>query len=1082
MSANSFVVDLRKSMVITDPNDFPMNMEKSSKEDYPVDMYPILAYTASNVLGTAFGYKSFFEESTKLDIGLLDTQKVQAVFTYQSSTLDNLQWALCEDGIYVAYATLPTGVDWVRVVDLSADMEVDVRRLWSYAVIANKVYLYQQGADKFWAIVDPAKYAEAASPSLIDGATIAQVWTNWGCGLISYVPSFLNMAGQIGIFRADNRLGFWDSDSSVGWSSAVAIEDFTPSVTTFAGSTKFADVQGTIVKILGSGDGFIIYASRSIVNCQPLSASPEKWEGEAIFSNIGISFDTQVVAAQPDQIHYAITAAGLVSITNGNPEYIATEVMDFLVENSPLYSLFLIEGRYLFLATGIEFPGSTFSSESILVSDPENNEFWFPKPTYPALEDDPGGYMEDWLAGREAGIQQALEDFETIVDPVSIPEDSQLVPCFDVTIFKSTFADTTFTGINSGDNYFYSKITPAVAYFQEPSYRWPVVTNNFIEEDILSPGDFPPLEMAEKLNLGMTTALLQTAYQDAFEADASNDIPVDVTNDWDQPPEDWDGNPITVNWDTELVYERNLFNCLNNAEIKAEGNECRMRLYYPNYHKMNLKTYFTGVETYEGGTKMPYFVPRMFIDPPALANLPSAPDLTVPKSRIVVPVTADIVDAFKLRWLAVRGAVWVGDIYVGGAIAPGAGAYVGYCIYHHFSQCEFHGISAGNLIAVNADCVSNINGGGLYSPPATEDINPLYLNSNLNDWAGSWYHEVDGASWVSGGSGPYWRGIDPPDGDWGPYPLAGGGGFTGYITYLDMELSAWTELEKAPYLASGGVDPIYRLVGTLSHVIELQFEQEKESTIWEAELSGWGYYPTNGASFRKTHNRKASSGTCPMPSGGVTLLQPPTVPEVSLPDLDPPNYRSPPVIWDYPDSIPLPDNYALFNKGSLAAYYPTYNAAVVYDLLLTKWGMYNNNFRLLQELMPVNRVDGSIMPVSDKGMFGGALNPAGECTVFKDRNPASSITYGKMGFYRHGMNFASGAIAHFGDRATGTLIVESSMDGVLVDPDLSYAVSFEDQRTVFLPFTSRAKWFNIRVEGNFNLVYLELSAESRGRR
>ena len=1070
MSASSFVVDLRKSMVITDPKDFPMNMEKSSKEDYPVDMYPILAYTASNVLGTAFGYKSFFEESTKLDIGLLDTQKVQAIFTYQSSTLDNIQWALCEDGIYVAYSTLPTGVDWARVVDLSADMEDGVRRLWSYAVIANKVYLYQQGADKFWAIVDPAKYAEAASPSLIDGATIAQVWTNWGCGLISYVPSFLNMEGQIGIFRADNRLGFWDSDSAVAWSSAVAIEDFTPSVTTFAGVTKFADVQGNIVKILGSGDGFIIYASRSIVNCQPLSASPEKWEGEAIFSNMGVSFDTQVVAAQPDQIHYAITAAGLVSITEGNPEYVATEVMDFLVENSPLYSLFLIEGRYLFISVNSTFPGSEYGTESVIINDWDNNNFIFPRPTYPALEDGKD-YIEDYISGRESQVQQALKDYSPIVDISTIPEGQLLSPCFDVKVFESTWAETIFSPYNINNEFFYSKLGAYSFDYVGPVYVEPVVTNNSITVNEVAPGDFAEELLVEKLNLGMDAFNRHVAYQKAIEL-ANTDFTVQVDRD---DIEVAPGSTTTVAWPKELISSRILFDAINPDEVKIAGNECRLQLKVPTRGNLRLNTYFEGTEF--AGSKILYtFYDIQQVAPgPLAAGFAQTSFDPAAYSGVRIFVTKDQLSEGTQAFLDAGGPLNDSNPTESNDRFMIAKYWFASWMYANYPEqvSSIGSYGLGDLLEASKD---------VYTCPTYA---PWYRGqfSVLAATSAGWYHFVDGnpislrppadtpadsCNFSQYYFGPLAVGDDDPV-YWRVY--------TNF--FYPTTKTVWEFLSAAGYNPTE--NNLCRLQGTLKHEIEYEPLVMEDQIIYEMELSGWGYYPPSGGSFRKTHNRNSSRPTCPRPGRAVTIT-PPVLDPTKLPPLDQPDYRSPPVIWDYPDSIPLPDNYALFSKGSLAAYYPTYKAAAVYDLLLTKWGMYNNNFRLLQELMPVNRVDGSIMPVSDKGMFGGSLNPAGECTVFKDRNPASSITYGKMGFYRHGMNFASGAVAHFGDRATGTLIVESSMDGVTVDPLLSYAVSFEDQRTVFLPFTSRAKWFNIRVEGNFNLVYLELSAESRGRR
>ena len=52
-------------------------------------------------------------------------------------------------------------------------------------------------------------------------------------------------------------------------------------------------------------------------------------------SEVGVAFDNQIAAAQPDQIHYCITQAGLCAITAGSPEYIATEVMDYITDSVP---------------------------------------------------------------------------------------------------------------------------------------------------------------------------------------------------------------------------------------------------------------------------------------------------------------------------------------------------------------------------------------------------------------------------------------------------------------------------------------------------------------------------------------------------------------------------------------------------------------------------------------------------------------------------------------------------------------------------------------------------------------------------
>jgi len=378
-----------------------------------------------------------------------------------------------------------------------------------------------------------------------------------------------------------------------------------------------------------------------------------------------------------------------------------------------------------------------------------------------------------------------------------------------------------------------------------------------------------------------------------------------------------------------------------------------------------------------------------------------------------------------------------------------------------------------------------------------ENYDYPYVSSDL--YSKVWFENIDSCPWTQDPAAPTiyyepWNGI-PGSGQisgWGPFTITGGDGTPSYLQFgiydflepSSLSEQAWTTAEKNAikdtFLPSNS--PGYRLTGFLLSDRELLPSFPEKNIIYSLELSGWGYVPSGGFSFRKTHTRHSST-SCPYPGRSVsTTLPDPVDLPVTLPPLDRPELDNPPYEWDYPDSLPLPDNYALFQRGSLAPYYPLYGSAAVYDLLLQKWGMYNNQHKLIQELMPVNRIDSSIMPVADKGMFAGALTPLGQCTIFKDRNPQSRITYGKMAFYRRGMSLATGAIAHFGAIATGTLIVEASMDGVTIDPLLSYAMPFVDQRNVTLPFTTRAKWFNIRVEGNFNLTYLELLAEGRGRR
>jgi hypothetical protein len=156
------------------------------------------------------------------------------------------------------------------------------------------------------------------------------------------------MEAQLGIFRAGNRLGFWDSDDSVAWSSLDDFEAFEPNLATLAGSSKFSDVAGRITMIRTHGDGFIIYATKSIVFVQKSEDSLFLWRPRRILENTGVAYMEETVESVPNTTHFAYTSSGLYRITNAQPEILVPEVTDFFrLQTGPKY-LKLIESRFLF--------------------------------------------------------------------------------------------------------------------------------------------------------------------------------------------------------------------------------------------------------------------------------------------------------------------------------------------------------------------------------------------------------------------------------------------------------------------------------------------------------------------------------------------------------------------------------------------------------------------------------------------------------------------------------------------------------------------------------------------------------------
>lgn len=328
------VVDLTRGFVATDPNAFPENMGYTAAEDNPEKEPPILAFEGYNFLPTAYGYKSYFGTSSLLNIQALPARSDELI-VYQFATLENIIIALCEDGIYTCHPTIAANV-WTKNIALTLP-PVGTYKEWTWTLISNTLYLYRQGESLVYTI----------APTGINITTKVVTVGN-------IAPNFLNMAGQLGIFRANGRLGFWDSANSVSWSSLFDLADFTPAAETLAGNCTFMGVSGKIVTIVPQGDGYVIYSTRGIVGVRYSSMANILWEGNTITENAGISYPFQVTKGLTELEHFAYTSSGIKRIGNYNAlnrshqiEEVLTDIYDFLKESRTPVHLKLINGRYL---------------------------------------------------------------------------------------------------------------------------------------------------------------------------------------------------------------------------------------------------------------------------------------------------------------------------------------------------------------------------------------------------------------------------------------------------------------------------------------------------------------------------------------------------------------------------------------------------------------------------------------------------------------------------------------------------------------------------------------------------------------
>jgi len=172
---------------------------------------------------------------------------------------------------------------------------------------------------------------------------------------VYYMPksipiSFLNTEAQQGMFSAGIRLGFWDSENSVAWSSIDNVGDFTPSLTTLAGSTIFADVVGKIVTIKRMRDGFIIYATQSIVFVAKDLSSSMGWQPRKL-ADFGISYPKQVAASSTIDQHFAYTSAGIYKVEAIGLEAIVPDFYELTKKTELPWHLELLCHRYLMFSS-----------------------------------------------------------------------------------------------------------------------------------------------------------------------------------------------------------------------------------------------------------------------------------------------------------------------------------------------------------------------------------------------------------------------------------------------------------------------------------------------------------------------------------------------------------------------------------------------------------------------------------------------------------------------------------------------------------------------------------------------------------
>lgn len=335
MAQKPQIIDITRSYVPGDPNSYPENLISTQSQDGEEKAPPVSIYEGYNFLPTPYGYKSYFGTTSRLDIPVVPA-RVQFMLSYQSGEYINNLIALCEDGIWIIDPTADTNT-WKHVVVHT--FEADVFEEWTWCVIENSLYCYKQAHASYYHTSD-----------------VDDVPNGLSISIVTVVPTFLNMAGQMGIFKAGTRLGFWDSANSVGWSSNLDLADFTPSLENLAGNTIFGSVVGRITHVRDHGEGFIVYSTKSIVGVSYDASSNMLWDAHTISNVCGVAVGREVTQGSSNSEHFAYTTAGMYRVGGYNGltkihefQQVAVELSDLLKESRDPVYLDCIEGRYLYM-------------------------------------------------------------------------------------------------------------------------------------------------------------------------------------------------------------------------------------------------------------------------------------------------------------------------------------------------------------------------------------------------------------------------------------------------------------------------------------------------------------------------------------------------------------------------------------------------------------------------------------------------------------------------------------------------------------------------------------------------------------
>lgn len=889
--------------------------------------------------------------------------------------------------------------------------------------------------------------------------------------VIGITPSFLNMAGQLGIFSAGTRLGFWDSEDSVSWSSMDDYTDFTPSLTTLAGSAIFSDVAGRIVTIQQLGDGFVIYSTQSIVYVAKEEGQLLLWSPKQL-AKIGLSYRKQVTPSYYKHEHYAWTGDGLMRVAAGQVELIVPEVLDLMKKhNAPVYPE-LIDGRYLclqimdkdfelrrVLSTEITIEGETIAIG--IVDTEEEKEEAIDK----AMQ-----YVYNPFDGYDR-IEEVVEAAHSPVNVVVNNPPLQRIYDWELSV-GSADKPSSHNG-----HYLYAAIRADTNCHVAPMAYPGYTTQDYV------PKDSSPIAAATYYYNGVL-----------------------ITD-----PAKTSSGVLVYNKYTRTIFSNpDIGNSPDRLRHIIPGTAQSRKDKVADFVTMQVELWNRGAARQKEQLQafMDYVSSLVGYQGSSFANMSNLTDIRV---HIDLFSKVEAIAAARIRELEALFTPAEANTPTG----PFADKVIGYIIAG-YSPAELEITATGVALQRRITKVQElkiVHNKGKQSMP----IDVITTRATMQSWM-----QV-GTPFSGNAPPPYPNGA----------AIFAGYTFAEFDAYVDADVAATdgsdTPLETITASLQDRNDSTMGNALSRNASVLVTYTSKSDNSVRQetryylailynvgdavlmntasiirgATLVGnfgvdrgemvltkyydpqsGNEYPVNAVPFRG-----------PYLAGTYELDEDAIAPATGIMGaMTKFNYYNLTVDSVWPNLVPLtwtpltgyvaqfPDYEFVLQEGSPAPAYPTFYGAYVYDLFLKKWGKLDQEYSLLLNYSAINGQNGQPVSFNAFQMNSGILDTYGAIRLFDDKPSESFIRYGKIGYDRKGFTAAEEVRVGFSSPSTCTVALEPSITGVSIEKNLKDSVSVVSANGATLFANLSARWYNVTISGKYDINYLEFRGHSSGRR